>query len=106
MSILSILPEIDVIWLQPGSNNVKALFEVEYSTPIYPGLLRFNDFHLVSPGTTTRFSIVSNDTRRGLFVRQINRPTFRTSGLSERCTFLEYVDVFGWFRRMVQGRSE
>lgn len=99
-SIKSILQEVDVIWFRRGSSDVSALFEVEHSTPIYSGLLRFNDVHLVTPTAISRFTIVSNDSRRSLFVRQLNRPTFRTSGLSELCTFLEYVDVFGWHNRI------
>jgi len=99
-SIMPILQEIDIVWLQHGASELSALFEVEHSTPIYSGLLRFNDVHLVAPKRIPRFTIVSNDTRRSLFVRQLNRPTFRTSGLSEICTFLEYVDVFGWHHRI------
>jgi hypothetical protein len=95
-----ILEEVDVIWIERGSTELRALFEVEHSTPIYSGLLRFNDIHLVAPNLRPRFSIVANDVRRDLFVRQLNRPTFRTSGLSDLCTFLEYVNVFGWFNRM------
>ena len=96
------LQEVDVIWIQRGSSKISALFEVEHSTPIYSGLLRFNDIHLVAPNLRPRFSIVSNDERRSLFVKQLNRPTFKMSGLSELCTFLEYVNVFGWFNRMVK----
>jgi hypothetical protein len=96
----SILQEVDVIWTPRGSSEMKALFEVEHSTPIYSGLLRFNDIHLVAPNLRPRFSIVANDTRRSLFVRQVNRPTFRMSGLSELCTFLEYINVFGWYNRI------
>ena len=95
-----VLQEVDVIWIQKGSSDLKALFEVEHSTPIYSGLLRFNDIHLVAPTLRPRFSIVANDVRRDLFVRQLNRPTFRVSGLSELCTFLEYVNVLGWFNRV------
>jgi hypothetical protein len=98
-AVQSILQEIDVIWIQKGSSLLKALFEVEYSTPIYSGLLRFNDIHLTSPHIVSRFSVVSNDTRRSLFIRQLNRPTFRASGLSELCTFLEYANVYWWFNR-------
>jgi len=94
--VADILQEIDVIWIERGSSNLRALFEVEHSTPIYSGLLRFNDIHLVSPNLRPRFSIVANDTRRVLFVRQINRPTFQTSGLGELCNFLEYGDVARW----------
>ncbi len=100
-SIRGILQEVDVIWLQRGANKMKALFEVEHSTPIYSGLLRFNDVHLVAPIPISRFTIVSNDARRSLFARQVNRPTFRTSGLTDLCTFLEYVDVFGWHKRII-----
>ena len=102
-SVESILEEVDVIWIQRGSNNLGALFEVEHSTPIYSGLLRFNDAHIAAPSLCSRFSIVANDARRGLFVRQLNRPTFRASGLSELCTFLEYVNVYAWHNRVRSG---
>jgi len=105
-SIKSVLQEVDVIWFRRGSSDVSALFEVEHSTPIYSGLLRLNDVHLVAPTAISRFTIVSNDARRSLFVRQVNRPTFRTSGLSELCTFLEYVDVLGWHGRIVGKQGE
>ena len=95
-----ILEEVDVIWLKRGANSLGARFEVEHSTPVYSGLLRLNDVHLVAPTLNPRFSIVSNEDRRDLFVRQLNRPTFRMSGLSERCTFLNYADVYGWYRRL------
>ncbi len=99
-SVMPIIQEIDVIWLGRGASDLHALFEVEHSTPVYSGLLRFNDFHLVAPKNESRFTVVSNDTRRGLFTRQLRRPTFRTSGLSELCTFLEYVDVLAWHNRL------
>ena len=95
-----IVSEVDVIWLRRGSGEIVSLFEVEHSTPVYSGLLRFNDFHIVAPTMHSRFSIVSNDLRRSLFARQVNRPTFRASGLAERCTFLEYVNVYEWWRRL------
>jgi hypothetical protein len=97
--IKAIVQEIDVIWMERGSGQVSALFEVEHSTPIYSGLLRFNDVHLVAPTFRPRFSIVSNDVRREAFVRQVNRPTFQRSGLNELCSFLEYANVFGWHKR-------
>ena len=99
-AIDSILSEIDVLWLHRGSSEVKALFEVEHSTSVYSGLLRFNDFHLVAPQLRPTFSIVAGDVRRSLFVRQLNRPTFRTSGLNDLCTFFDYVNVFSWHQRV------
>jgi len=98
-NIKNIITEIDVIWLQRGSSNIKAMFEVEYSTTIYSGLLRFNDLHLVEPNLKPKFSIVSNDLRKALFLRQISRPTFKMSGLIDYCNFLEYKDVYSWFKR-------
>lgn len=96
------LSEIDVIWLKRGSNEIKALFEVEHSTPIYSGLLRFNDVHLAVPTLNARYSIVANSERRSVFVKQLNRPTFRLSGLGDACNFLEYADVHNWYERLVR----
>jgi hypothetical protein len=81
------------------------LFEVEHSTTIYSGLLRFNDIHLAMPALHPRFSIVAEDARRSHFVRQVSRPTFTTSGLNELCTFLDYANVWRWYRRAVQPHS-
>jgi type II restriction enzyme len=94
------LEEIDVMWLERGAGRLHALFEVEYSTPVYSGLLRFNDILLTAPNLGARFSVVSNDERRSLFTRQLNRPTFRMSKLDEHCTFMEYASVYGWHRRL------
>ncbi len=101
--VIGIAEEIDVIWVDRGANRPIALYEVEHSTPIYSGLLRFNDVHLTLPNATLRFGIVSNDDRRALFVRQLSRPTFKASGLREICTFFEYRNVFGWHRRLQKG---
>ena len=100
--VAKIIQEIDVLWIQRGSSDLRALFEVEHSTPIYSGLLRFNDVYLGAPKLDARFSIVANDARRSLFVQQLNRPTFRASGLQDICSFLDYADVYGWHRRVVQ----
>jgi len=99
-SILPIIEEIDVIWIDKGSNKLRALFEVEHSTPIYSGLLRFNDVHLTASSGTTRYSIVAEESRRALFSRQLGRPTFKLSGLLEVCTFLDYQSAFSWFARL------
>lgn len=96
----AIASEVDVVWLRRGSGEPTALFEVEHSTPVYSGLLRFNDVHLVWPSLRPRFTIVANDLRRSLFTRQINRPTFTASGLSESCTFLDYANVYEWHHRL------
>jgi hypothetical protein len=100
-SVEPILSEIDVVWINRGSSDLTALFEIEHTTTVYSGLLRFNDVHLIAPNLRTRFSIVANDSRRSLFARQVNRPTFQRSGLSDLCTFIEYANVVDWHRRVV-----
>ena len=102
LKVFDVIKQVDVLWLKRGSSELSAMFEVEHSTSIYSGLLRFNDLHLIEPHLKPKFSIVSNEIRRALFLRQINRPTFKMSGLSELCNFLEYKDVFGWFNRTLK----
>ncbi len=102
-SISEIAQEIDVIWLARGAGSPVALYEVEHSTPIYSGLLRFNDVRLALPDSILKFGIVSNDDRRALFVRQLERPTFKASGLRDNCTFFEYNNVYGWHQRIIKG---
>lgn len=102
--IRSILCEIDVVWLARGGNEIEGLYEVEHSTPIYSGLLRFNDV-LLTDSHIHRFSIVSNDSRREVFSQQLQRPTFKRSGLVELCSFLEYANVYSWHQRVLGGDS-
>ncbi len=97
--VRGIMSEIDVVWVASGRNAIEGLFEVEHSTPIYSGLLRFNDVLLADP-RVSRFSIVSNDSRRAVFARQLSRPTFRKSGLAELVSFLEYANVLEWHTRL------
>ena len=99
LGILNVLSEVDVIWIPPGSSQLRALFEVEHSTPIYSGLLRLNDVHLAAPDLGSKLTVVANMERRSLFVRQLNRPTFRASGLNDSCSFLDYDDVYRWHVR-------
>jgi hypothetical protein len=103
--VRDILAEIDVMWIERGAGRLHALFEVEHSTPVYSGLLRFNDVLLVSPQLGARFSVVSNDKRRSLFTRQLSRPTFKFSRLDEYCTFLEYASVYNWHQRVRQAKG-
>ncbi|MEA2074899.1 MAG: hypothetical protein U9O85_04085 [Euryarchaeota archaeon] len=97
------LRQIDVIWIERGSNKIKSLYEVEHTTPVYSRLLRFNDIYLLSV-PVERFAIVSNEERRSVFTRQINRPTFRRSGLSEICAFFNYVNVYKWYQNIISSK--
>jgi hypothetical protein len=92
---------IDVLWIHPKQNLLTAAFEIEHSTPIYSGLLRFNDVHV--DFKLPRAGIVADAEREDTFLRQINRRTFRASGLSEVCLFYKYSDIYRWYLRLRSG---
>jgi len=89
-----IISEIDVIWLKQATPV--SFYEVEHSTPIYSGLLRFNDV-LLSIAHADNFNIVANSERETKFTREINRPTFKHNKLIDKVTFLNYTNVFSWY---------
>ncbi|MFO8009125.1 MAG: hypothetical protein R6V05_15480 [Candidatus Brocadiia bacterium] len=91
---------IDVIWLRRGTRVPVRLFEVEHTTPVYGGLLRLNDVYLSAPQLETGCAVVAERTRKSVFVRQVNRPTFKASGLNDRCAFLDYREVYCWHKRL------
>lgn len=92
--INNIISEIDVIWLK--DNLPISYWEVEHSTPIYSGLLRFNDV-LLSISGANNFNIVAEADRENKFGREINRPTFRQNNLIEKVTFIDYQNIYSWF---------
>ena len=95
-----VLREIDVVWMARGGSTPVGLYEVEHTTPIYSGLLRFNDVHL-SVSEPPGYTVVAEEARRGLFARQLRRPTFQASGLDRLCGFMTYGEVFRWKQRMI-----
>jgi len=90
----NIISEIDVIWLE----NLKpvSFFEVEHSTPIYSGLLRFNDV-LLSVAGADNFNIVAQNERESKFSKEIRRPTFKQNKLIDKVTFLDYGNIYNWY---------
>ena len=102
--LAALLREIDVVWLARGGTTPVNLYEVEHSTPIYSGLLRFNDVHL-SVKERAPFAIVAEEERRALFARQLRRPTFQASGLDRLCGFMTYGEVFRWHERTPRERE-
>jgi hypothetical protein len=89
-----IISEVDVIWFD--NSKPISFYEVEHSTPIYSGLLRFNDV-LLTISRTDNFNIVANQERNNKFNREINRPTFKQSKLIDKVTFLNYDNIYNWF---------
>jgi len=62
--------------------------------------LRFNDIYL-TVSEIDKFGIVSNRERENKFIKEINRPTFTYSKLSDKVSFMKYEDVYLWHERLV-----
>jgi len=82
---------IDVIWKEQF--RIDAAFEIENSTAIYSGLLRFADLSIVAPNTVYPLFIVAPATRRGQVRAQAQRPTFRQLKLDSKVRFLTYETI-------------
>jgi hypothetical protein len=82
---------IDVIWKEEF--RIDAAFEIENSTSIYSGLLRFSDLTLVAPNTVYPLFIVAPRDKRNRLVEQLRRPTFRKMRLDRKVRYLPYEAV-------------
>ena len=82
---------IDVVWKE--ESRIDAAFEVENSTAIYSGLLRFADLNIVAPNTTYPMFIVAPSERRNRVREQLLRPVFRRLELRDKVKFLSYENV-------------
>ena len=106
---------IDVVWKEEF--RIDAAFEVENSTAIYSGLLRFADLNVVAPNTTYPMFIVAPADRRNRVREQLLRPVFRRLDLRDKVKFLPYetideIDRFfstassGLSVELIQGKAE
>jgi hypothetical protein len=106
---------IDVVWKEEF--RIDAAFEVENSTAIYSGLLRFADLNIVAPNTTYPMFIVAPADRRNRVREQLLRPVFRRLDLRDKVRFLPYetideIDQFfstasaGLSVGLIQGKAE
>ncbi len=82
---------IDVVWKEEF--RIDAAFEVENSTAIYSGLLRFADLTMVAPNSTYPMFIVAPAERRTRVREQLIRPTFKHLRLADKIHFLPYEKV-------------
>jgi hypothetical protein len=82
---------IDVVWKEEF--RIDAAFEVENSTSIYSGLLRFADLAMVAPNTIYPMFIVAPGERRNRVREQLARPSFRRLGIHEKVRYLSYERV-------------
>lgn len=79
---------IDVVWKEEF--RIDAAFEVENSTSIYSGLLRFSDLTVVAPNSPYPLFIVAPTARRNRVLDQVRRPTFKRLPMAGRVKYLSY----------------
>ncbi|MEX2177369.1 MAG: hypothetical protein WD801_01580 [Gemmatimonadaceae bacterium] len=82
---------IDVVWKQEF--RIGAAFEVEHSTAIYSGLLRFADLKVIAPNTVYPMFIVAPGDRRNRVRDQLRRPVFDQLALRKKVRFLSYEQI-------------
>ena len=87
----SYVENIDVVWKQEF--RIDAAYEVENSTAIYSGLLRFADLTILAPNTIYPMFIVAQTARKGQVRDQLRRPAFRQLKLADKVRFLSYETV-------------
>jgi hypothetical protein len=85
------IENIDVVWKEQF--RIDAAFEIENSTSIYSGLLRFADLTMVAPNTLYPLFIVAPSERRQRVREQLARPSFRHLGIHEKVRYLSYENV-------------
>jgi len=111
----SYVENIDVVWKQEF--RIDAAYEVENSTAIYSGLLRFADLTILAPNTIYPMFIVAPGVRKGQVRDQLRRPAFRQLKLADKVHFLSYeaideIDEFfkasstGLNVELVKGKAE
>lgn len=87
-----VMRNIDVVWFRRGAGHPVRFFEIEHSTYVYSGLLRFNDVIIDFP-IPEAFIVGDGDRTRAKFEREIARRTFDHSGLRAVTQFLYYDQV-------------
>lgn len=84
----SYVENIDVIWKQQF--RIGAAYEIENSTSIYSGLLRFADLNILAPNTLYPMFIVAPRERKNRLREQLRRPAFQRLELDRKVRFLSY----------------
>jgi hypothetical protein len=87
----SYVENIDVVWKQEF--RIGAAYEIENSTSIYSGLLRFADLNILAPNTLYPMFVVAPASRKNRLREQLCRPTFKRLELHKKVRFLSYERV-------------
>lgn len=89
---------IDTIWFKDLSPRM--IFEVECTTSVYSGLLRFADMLTVLPQPQMEFFIVAPRARQEKVMKELQRPVFQWIGLTAHCRFLATEDIETLYQRL------
>lgn len=98
------IDNIDTVWKEEFQIN--AAFEIENSTSIYSGLLRFSDLKLVAPNSNYPLFIVAPTNKKNRLIEQLKRPTFKKLDFTNKVRYLSYEalnDVDKFFQKSTQG---
>lgn len=87
----SYVENIDVVWKQEF--RIGAAYEIENSTSIYSGLLRFADLNILAPNTVYPMFVVAPASRKNRLREQLRRPVFERMKLRTKVRFLSYESV-------------
>ncbi len=99
----SYIENIDVVWKQEF--RIGAAYEIENSTSIYSGLLRFADLNIIAPNTLYPMFVVAPRNRKNRLREQLRRPTFKKLDLDKKVLFLPY-DVIDELDKVFEGVSK
>lgn len=87
----SYVENIDVVWKQEF--RIGAAYEIENSTSIYSGLLRFADLNILAPNTLYPMFVVAPNERKNRVREQLRRPAFKRLELDRKVRFLSYETI-------------
>lgn len=79
---------IDVVWKEEF--RIDAAFEVENTTSIYSGLLRFSDLKIIAPNSIYPLFIVAPRSKRNRLIEQIKRPTFKKIDFDKKVRYISF----------------
>lgn len=102
----SYVENIDVVWKQEF--RIGAAYEIENSTSIYSGLLRFADLNIIAPNTLYPMFVVAPTSRKNRLREQLRRPAFKRLGLDRKVRFLSYEaidEIDSFFANSTSGLS-
>lgn len=82
---------IDCIWKE--EYKIDAAFEIENTTDIYSGLLRFADLKILYPNHLYPLYIVAPIEKKNRLIEQLKRPIFKELELYKQVKYLSYENI-------------